>query len=133
MHNNANSMARRSCHNSHCKNYDHYEQRYPPEKIADLNKNAGEVEVVKGIASKDGMTGGYREVTLLYIGSGNAVVTPTGGGGHCFTLPLCLLMVPSRSTHKVFLILTRIKLLSPMGPILLTTIPVVDTCTIPLV
>ena len=58
VHNNANSMARRSCHNSHCKNYDHYEQRYPPEKIADLNKNAGEVEAVKGIASKDGMTGG---------------------------------------------------------------------------
>ena len=87
VHNNADSMSRRPCHNSHCKYCDRYEQRYSPEKITDLNKNKGEVEVVKGIASKEGMTGGDREVTLPYIGSGNYVVTPTDGGGHCFTLP----------------------------------------------
>ena len=43
VHNDADSMSRRPCHNSHCKYCDRYEQRYPPEKIADLNKNKSEV------------------------------------------------------------------------------------------
>lgn len=86
VHTNADSMSRRPCHNDHCKYCDRYEQRYPPEKIADLNKSAGDIGVVEGIASQEGMIGGDREVTLPYIGSGNDV-TSTDGGGHCFTLP----------------------------------------------
>ena len=41
VHNDADSMSRRPCHNIDCKYCDRYEQRYSPEKIAKLNKNAG--------------------------------------------------------------------------------------------
>ena len=76
------------------------------------------------------MTGGDREVTLSYIVSDNDVVNPINGAA---IVSLFLLMVPSRSTHKVFLILNGIKLLGPIGEILLRTITVADMCTLPLV
>ena len=46
VHNNADSMSRRPCYNDQCRYCDRYEQRYSSEIMADLNKNAGEKDVV---------------------------------------------------------------------------------------
>ena len=61
--------------------------------MAYVAKIAGESGAVIRNASKEGETGGDREVTPPYIGSG---VTPNDGGDQCFTLPYD--GIPSRST-----------------------------------
>ena len=43
VHNNADSMSRRPCYNDQCRYCDNYEQRYSPEKIADLNAGLDDV------------------------------------------------------------------------------------------
>ena len=49
VHNNADSLSRRLCHNDHCKFCDRYEKRYSSETLAETNKHANETGAVKTI------------------------------------------------------------------------------------
>ena len=66
VHNNADSMSRRPCYNDQCRYCDNYEQRYSPEKIADLN--AGLDDVAQKAVTNLENVGGDKIVTLPCIG-----------------------------------------------------------------
>ena len=88
VHNNADSMSRRPCHNEQCKYCDRYEQRYSPEIIADFDKNAGKTGAVKRLTLEGGNIRGEKMVSLPCIGSDHHdVVCPNDGDNHGVTLP----------------------------------------------
>ena len=66
VHNNADSMSRIPCYNDQCRYCDNYEQRYSPEKIADLN--AGLDDVAQKAVTNLENVGGDKIVTLPCIG-----------------------------------------------------------------
>ena len=68
VHNNADSMSRRPCHNSNCKYCERFEQKYSPETKTDLD-NKTKNGAVKQITSKKG----DGEVTKIYDVSDNVV------------------------------------------------------------
>ena len=92
VHNNADSLSRRPCHNDHCKFCDRYEKRYPSETLAETNKYANETGAVKTIDF-----GSENKLTLPILGSNKQVTQPCiesdkftllcTGGEHKFTLP----------------------------------------------
>ena len=90
VHNNADSMSRRPCHNNNCKYCDRYEQRYSAEIKADLKKCEGEKGAVTVISlNEEKYRSGhvvalpsYRsdsEVTLPYIRSVSEDTLPSNG------------------------------------------------------
>ena len=81
-------MSRRPCYNDQSRYCDRYEQRYSPKVIADLNKNAGEKDVVQRTATNEENVGDDKVVTLPCIGSDtHDVVYPNDGDNHEVTLP----------------------------------------------
>ena len=92
VHNNADSLSRRPCHNDHCKFCDRYEKRYSSETLAETNKYANETGAVKTIDF-----GSENKLTLPILGSNKQVTQPCiesdkftllcTGGEHKFTLP----------------------------------------------
>ena len=76
VHNNADSMSRRPCHNNNCKYCDRYEQRYPAEIKADLTKCEGEKGAVTVISLNEEK---YR--------SGHVVALPSYRSDSEVTLP----------------------------------------------
>ena len=87
VHNNADSMSRRPCHNDQCKYCDRYERRYSPYILADLNKPARKLRAVKKLAVSEGNAVGETGVTLPCVGGDcHAVVYPNDGNDHGVTL-----------------------------------------------
>ena len=88
VHNNADSLSRRPCHNDHCKFCDRYEKRYSSETLDETNKYANETDAVKTIdfGSENKLTLPNKQVTLPCIESDNLTLHSTGGE-HKFTLP----------------------------------------------
>ena len=87
VHNNADSMPHRPCHNEQCKYCDRYEQRYSPETIADFHKNAGKTGAVKRLALDEGNIQSEMSVSHTYIGSvRHDVVCPNDGDDYVITL-----------------------------------------------
>ena len=88
VHNNADSMSRRPCHNNQCKYCDRYERKYSPELSADLDKTAGKVSAVQKLAVGEGNIVDETGVILPCSGSDHhAVVCPNDGDDHDVTLP----------------------------------------------
>ena len=82
VHNNADAMSRRPCHNNNCKYCDRYERRYFP----DIMTN--ESGAVKNTAFKKGSSESDKRFTLSVIGGDYDENTypKTGGGDHRITL-----------------------------------------------
>ena len=88
VHNNADSMSRRPCHNNQCKYCDRYERKYSPELLADLDKTAGKVSAVQKLAVGEGNIVDETGVILPCSGGDHhAVVYPNDGDDHDVTLP----------------------------------------------
>ena len=88
VHNNADLMSRRPCHNNQCKYCDRYERKYSPELLADLDKIAGKVSAVQKLAMGEGNIVDETGVILPCPGSDHhAVVCPNDGDDHDVTLP----------------------------------------------
>ena len=88
VHNNADSMSRRPCHNNQCKYCDRYERKYSPELLADLDKTAGKVSAVQKLAVGEGNIVDETGVILPCSGGyHHAVVYPNDGDDHDVTLP----------------------------------------------
>ena len=71
VHNNADSLSRRPCHNDHCKFCDRYEKRYSSETLAEINKYANETGAVKTIDF-----GSENKLTLPILGSNKQITQP---------------------------------------------------------
>ena len=88
VHNNADSMSSRPCHNNQCKYCDRYERKYSPELLADLDKTAGKKSAVQKLAVGEGNIVDETGVILPCFGSDHhAVVCPNDGDDHDVTLP----------------------------------------------
>ena len=85
VHNNADSMSRRPCYNDQCRYCDSYEQRYFPEKIADLN--AGLDDVAQKAVTNLKNVGGDTIVTLSCIGGDTRDYVNHNRDIHEVTLP----------------------------------------------
>ena len=73
-------MSRRLCYNDQYRYCDRYEQRYSPEIIADLNKNAGEKDVVQRTATNEENVGSdTHDGVYPYDGDDYEVTLPNDG------------------------------------------------------
>lgn len=88
VHNNADSLSRRPCHNDHCKYCDRYENRYSSEALAEAYET-GAVKTTD-FGSEDKLTlpihGGNKKVALPCVRS-DKITLHNIGGDHKFTLP----------------------------------------------
>ncbi|MCG8078348.1 MAG: Ty3/Gypsy family RNase HI domain-containing protein, partial [Candidatus Thiodiazotropha taylori] len=86
VHNNADSLSRRPCHNHKCKHCDRYEKKHLPDKLTESNKSIDESAVLR-VASNGGNLNGDEKVTKLITGQDNKVGRPNDGNGSYIVQP----------------------------------------------